>query len=50
MDGNFTHCNQNVMDAVYLYCYTIGKLISSAESDVNKLIDDTMASTVQVCK
>jgi len=50
MDGNFTHCNKNVIDAVYLYCYTIGQLISSAESDVNKLIEDTIASTIQVCK
>jgi ADP-ribosylglycohydrolase len=33
-DNNFTHSNPNVIDAVYLYCYTIGQIISSEKDDI----------------
>jgi ADP-ribosylglycohydrolase len=29
-DVSFTHCHQNVISSVYLYCYAIGRLIKYA--------------------
>lgn len=32
-DVNFTHCNKDVIDAVYLYCYAIGRLIKMGNTE-----------------
>jgi ADP-ribosylglycohydrolase len=48
-DNNFTHCNPNVIDAVYLYCFTIGKLISSDKSDMKERIEEAINLTSEVC-
>jgi len=49
-DNNFTHCNPIVIDAVFLYCFSIGKLIGSDKSDLKERIDEVMRATAEVCK
>jgi len=49
-DNNFTHCNPIVIDAVFLYCFTIGKLIGSDKSDLKERIDEAISATEKVCK
>ena len=49
-DNNFTHCSTVVDDAVFLYCFSIGKLIGSDKSDLKERIDEVMRATAEVCK
>jgi ADP-ribosylglycohydrolase len=42
MDNNFTHCHPAVIDAVFLYCFTIGKLIISDKIDIKERINEAM--------
>ena len=49
-DNNFTHSNPAVIDAVFLYCFTIGKLIGSDKDDLQELIDEVVEATAEVCK
>lgn len=49
-DNNFTHCHPAVIDAVFLYCFTIGRLIRSEKSDLKERIDEVMKETAEVCK
>ncbi len=49
-DNNFTHCNKTVIDAVFLYCFTVGKLILSDQNDLKERIDEVVKVTAEVCK
>ena len=49
-DNNFTHCNPIVIDAVFLYCFTIGKLIGSSKIDMRERIEEAINATSDVCK
>ena len=46
----FTHCHPNVINAVFLYCFTIGRLIVSEKNDLKERIDEAIKTTAEVCK